>query len=53
MNVDGKDFVIIKNNGIPTYHFANVIDDHLMNISHVIRGRELLGNTPKHIALYK
>ena len=37
----------------PTYHFANVIDDHLMKISHVIRGEEWLPSIPKHIVLYK
>ncbi|KAI3404861.2 MSE1 [Candida oxycetoniae] len=46
------DFVILKNDGMPTYHFANVIDDHLMKITHVIRGEEWLSSTPKHIALY-
>ncbi|KAI5967709.1 MSE1 [Candida margitis] len=46
------DFVILKNDGMPTYHFANVVDDHLMRISHVIRGEEWLPSTPKHIALY-
>lgn len=47
------DFVIMKSDGLPTYHFANVVDDHLMKISHVIRGEEWLSSTPKHIALYK
>lgn len=46
------DFVIIKNDGMPTYHFANVVDDHFMKITHVIRGEEWLPSTPKHIALY-
>lgn len=46
------DFVIMKSDGFPTYHFANVIDDHLMNISHVLRGQEWLLSTPKHIAIY-
>lgn len=46
------DFVIMKSDGLPTYHFANVVDDHLMNISHVIRGEEWLSSTPKHVALY-
>ena len=36
----------------PTYHLANVVDDHLMQISHVIRGREWLNSTPKHVLLY-
>ena len=47
-----KDFVIIKSDGFPTYHFASVIDDHLMDISHVIRGEEWLSSLPKHISLY-
>ncbi|KEZ45311.1 hypothetical protein SAPIO_CDS2114 [Scedosporium apiospermum] len=46
------DFILIKSDGFPTYHFANVIDDHLMEITHVIRGAEWLISTPKHIALY-
>lgn len=46
------DPVLIKSDGFPTYHFANVVDDHLMNITHVIRGEEWLASTPKHIALY-
>lgn len=47
------DQVLIKSDGYPTYHFANVIDDHLMEISHIIRGEEWLPSTPKHILLYK
>jgi len=46
------DQVIIKNDGYPTYHFANVIDDYLMGITHVIRGEEWLPSTPKHTILY-
>lgn len=46
------DPVLMKSDGLPTYHFANVIDDHLMNITHVIRGEEWLASTPKHVALY-
>ncbi len=49
-NID--DQVLIKSDGYPTYHLANVIDDHLMQISHVIRGEEWLSSTPKHILLY-
>ncbi|MEK7186169.1 MAG: glutamate--tRNA ligase family protein [Patescibacteria group bacterium] len=48
-----EDFVIIKSDGYPTYNFANVIDDHLMNITHVIRGEEFISSTPKHVQLYK
>jgi nondiscriminating glutamyl-tRNA synthetase len=47
------DQVLIKSDGFPTYHFANVVDDHLMEISHVIRGEEWLTSTPKHVLLYK
>ncbi|KAI1317626.1 hypothetical protein F5Y16DRAFT_145255 [Xylariaceae sp. FL0255] len=45
-------FIIIKRDGFPTYHFANVIDDHKMEITHVIRGAEWLISTPRHVALY-
>ncbi|MDH4128250.1 MAG: glutamate--tRNA ligase [Spirochaetota bacterium] len=45
------DFIIMKSNGIPTYHFAVVVDDHLMKISHVIRGKDHLDNTFKHILI--
>ena len=46
------DQVLIKSDGYPTYHLANVVDDYLMKISHVIRGEEWLPSTPKHILLY-
>ncbi len=46
------DQVILKSDGFPTYHLANVVDDHLMEISHVIRGEEWLSSTPKHKLLY-
>lgn len=49
-NID--DQVLIKSDGYPTYHLANVVDDHLMKITHVIRGEEWLSSTPKHILLY-
>ncbi|MEK7517495.1 MAG: glutamate--tRNA ligase family protein [Patescibacteria group bacterium] len=52
-NETQEDFVIIKSDGFPTYNFANVVDDHLMEISHVIRGEEFISSTPKHIQLYK
>ena len=45
--------VIQKSDGLPTYHLANVVDDHLMKISHVIRGEEWINSTPKHILLYE
>mgnify|MGYP006421896265 FL=1 len=47
------DQVLVKSDGFPTYHLANVVDDHLMSISHVIRGEEWLPSTPKHIQLYE
>ncbi|MBP7461789.1 MAG: glutamate--tRNA ligase [Candidatus Delongbacteria bacterium] len=47
------DQILIKSDGYPTYHLANVIDDHLMGITHVIRGEEWLPSTPKHIVLYR
>merc|ERR1711915_784761 len=47
------DPIIVKSDGFPTYHFANVVDDHLMNITHVLRGVEWQVSTPKHIMLYK
>eukprot|EP00041_Stephanoeca_diplocostata_P016414 m.323524 g.323524 ORF g.323524 m.323524 type:complete len:514 (+) comp20359_c1_seq1:308-1849(+) len=46
------DQVLVKSNGFPTYHFANVVDDHLMEISHVLRGEEWLSSTAKHLHLY-
>jgi glutamyl-tRNA synthetase len=46
------DQVLLKSDGMPTYHLANIVDDHLMNITHVIRGEEWLSSTPKHILLY-
>jgi len=49
-NID--DQVLLKSDGYPTYHLANVVDDHLMKITHVIRGEEWLSSTPKHIILY-
>lgn len=47
------DHVLLKSDGHPTYHLANVVDDYLMKITHVIRGEEWLPSTPKHILLYK
>jgi glutamyl-tRNA synthetase len=46
------DQVLLKSDGYPTYHLANVVDDHLMKVSHVIRGEEWLSSTPKHVILY-
>lgn len=45
--------VLMKSDGLPTYHFANVVDDHLMQISHVIRGEEWINSVPKHVLLYE
>jgi len=45
--------VIMKSDGLPTYHLANVVDDHLMEITHVIRGEEWVSSAPKHLLLYK
>lgn len=47
------DPIIIKSDGHPTYHLANVVDDHLMKVTHVIRGSEWMSSTPMHLALYK
>lgn len=47
------DQILIKSDGYPTYHIANVVDDHLMGVTHVIRGEEWLPSTPKHILLYE
>ena len=49
---DVDDQVLLKSDGFPTYHLANVVDDHYMEISHVIRGDEWMSSTPKHILLY-
>ena len=49
---DLDDQVLIKQDGYPTYNFANVIDDHLMDITHVVRGNEYLSSTPKYVLLY-
>src|SRR6202008_3768801 len=48
-----EDFVILKTSGIPTYNFACVVDDHAMEISHVIRGDDHLSNTPRQILVYQ
>lgn len=51
-NADMEDGILIKSDGMPTYNFANVVDDHLMRISHVIRGMEYLSSTPKYNLMY-
>ena len=48
-----EDFVIVKSDGYPTYHFASVVDDHDLQISHVLRGDEWISSTPKHLLLYQ
>lgn len=52
-NAELEDQVLLKSDGMPTYNFANVIDDHLMEISHIIRGTEFITSTPKHVLLYE
>ena len=52
-NSEIDDQILLKSDGFPTYHLANVIDDHLMKISHILRGEEWISSTPKHILLYK
>jgi glutamyl-tRNA synthetase len=52
-NSELEDQVLIKSDGMPTYNFANVIDDHLMGITHVVRGNEYLSSTPKYNLLYQ
>jgi glutamyl-tRNA synthetase len=47
------DQILVKSDGFPTYHLANIVDDHMMEITHVIRGEEWLPSTPKHILLYE
>ncbi|MCH5187474.1 MAG: glutamate--tRNA ligase [Oscillospiraceae bacterium] len=52
MPVNDMDFVLLKSDGIPTYHFAHVVDDHLMRTTHVVRGEEWLATLPFHVALF-
>ena len=51
-NAQTDDQILLKSDGYPTYHLANVVDDHLMEISHVIRAEEWISSTPKHLMLY-
>lgn len=51
-NAELDDMILIKSDGYPTYNFANVVDDHLMEITHVVRGNEYLSSTPKYNRLY-
>ena len=52
-NAQVDDQVLLKSDGFPTYHLANVVDDHLMGITHVIRAEEWLSSLPKHLTLYR
>lgn len=52
-NSELEDMVLLKSDGLPTYNFANVVDDHLMEISHVVRGSEYLSSAPKYNRLYE
>ena len=52
-NAELDDMILIKSDGYPTYNFANVVDDHLMEISHVVRGNEYLSSAPKYNRLYE
>ena len=52
-NDELDDMVLIKSDGYPTYNFANVVDDHLMGITHVVRGNEYLSSSPKYNRLYE
>ena len=51
-NEELEDQILLKSDGMPTYNFANVIDDHLMKVTHIIRGEEFITSTPKHVLLY-
>lgn len=53
MPENDEDFVILKSDGIPTYHFAHAIDDHLMRTTHVFRGDEWISSAPKHLELFR
>ena len=52
-NAELDDMILIKSDGFPTYNFANVVDDHLMGITHVVRGNEYLSSSPKYNRLYE
>ncbi|MBQ6826043.1 MAG: glutamate--tRNA ligase [Clostridia bacterium] len=53
MPENDEDFILLKSDGIPTYHFAHAVDDHLMRTTHVLRGDEWISSVPKHIQLFK
>ena len=52
-NEELEDLILIKSDGYPTYNFANVVDDHLMGITHVVRGNEYLSSSPKYNRIYE
>ena len=52
-NTDIDDAVILKSDGLPTYHLAHLIDDHLMGITHVLRGEEWIASAPRHVQIYR
>lgn len=52
-NSELEDMILIKSDGLPTYNFANVVDDHLMGITHIVRGNEYLSSSPKYNRLYE
>ena len=52
-NEEMEDLILIKSDGYPTYNFANVVDDHLMGITHVVRGNEYLSSAPKYNRIYE
>jgi glutamyl-tRNA synthetase len=53
MPENDEDFVLLKSDGIPTYHFAHAVDDHLMRTTHVVRGDEWISSVPKHLQLFR
>ncbi len=52
-NIELEDLVMIKSDGMATYNFANIIDDHGMNITHIVRGNEYISSTPKYVLIYQ
>ena len=52
-NREIEDIILLKSDGLPTYHLASVVDDHLMGITHVVRAEEWISSTPKHVLLYE
>jgi glutamyl-tRNA synthetase len=52
-NTDIDDTILLKSDGLPTYHFAHIVDDHLMEITHVLRGEEWISSAPRHVQIYK